>query len=103
MDDLMYLQALRDADAAAPDPAVRAAAQRRLREHVAAEHRGGARARRRRFTLVAAIASAALVGIGVVAGLNGGGVSTPPASARAAVERAARAAFGSDVSTLAPG
>jgi hypothetical protein len=82
---------------------VRAAAQRRLREHVCAASRGRRPRRHRRYTLAGVVACAVVAGVSVVAGLNGGDVTTPPASARAAVERAARAALGGGVSSLRPG
>jgi hypothetical protein len=91
MNDLELLRALRDADAAPPDPRVRQTALRALEEHTKGLPVRSHGARRRRTT-AAAIAIAAAAAIAIVTGLNGGRVDTPPASARAAVERAARAA-----------
>ena len=102
MNDLVQLRALRDADAAAPDPAVRAVAHERLSERWAGARARTRRRRRRERFILGAVALAAAAATAALTGLTGGGVSPPPASARAAVERAARAAFENGVSTLGP-
>lgn len=103
MNDLEHLTALRDADAEPPRPDARADARRALLTEAA---RGRGRPlRRRRSWLLAPIGAvvAAAVLLAVVTGIDSGDVTPVSASARAALERAARAAQSRPDLNVGPG
>ncbi len=103
MNDLELLTALRDADAQPPRPEARADARRALLTEAA---RGRRRPPRRRRTWllapIGAVVTAAIV-LALVTGVDSGDVTPPPAAARAALERAARAAQSRPDLNVGPG
>jgi hypothetical protein len=87
MNDLELLQALRDLDAAPPQPESRAAARRALLEQTPLDD---SRSRRGWVLAAGGVAVAAAIALAVLTGINDGQVAPEPA--RAALEHAARAA-----------